>query len=357
MALTLLAFLVATCFVGGGIAAFVLFKQNAAPNHNAQSSQRIAEESQRAQELFSDAADALGRQRADLMRCEEDLETNPEGNAAEVRQTLQNLTQAQATQSLRKTTTELDATLRDYGDVASDVINGLFDYVRSITRVGQVFRRAEETDDAQTELLEMIRNIKLENCRLQAEAKRKETEIASLLGQVQKAKVDARVDSLTRLPNRRAWEEFAGATAGTRPDSYIALVDIDQFKVINDDQGHGAGDAVLQFLAKVLRETPGVHAYRSGGDEFTLLLDANSQTAAVGRLDAVREKLAAATIHHKDTRIKTTISIGVAAANDAKCLRDVADRADTALYAAKNSGRNCIQVYQADAKTTVNVSS
>jgi diguanylate cyclase (GGDEF)-like protein/PAS domain S-box-containing protein len=157
----------------------------------------------------------------------------------------------------------------------------------------------------------------------------------------------AQTDSLTGLPNRRAFDELLEASidnlpCGGEPFSLI-LLDIDHFKRVNDTYGHPAGDraliAVAQTLQARLRE--GDHAVRLGGDEFAIVARTrNPRDLAVQLLAAIR-----------DTRIDVgghlvcvTASAGTASAeNGANDPAGLIQGADHSLYRAKQRGRNCVE--------------
>lgn len=161
----------------------------------------------------------------------------------------------------------------------------------------------------------------------------------------------ARMDPLTGLLNRRGLEERMDieVTRALRRDSHLAVatVDIDNFKTVNDENGHEIGDRVLAWLGAVLaRQTRGTDvAARTGGDEFVVLLPETDATA--GRHFAERVRLAIAGADSQAERrrhgipegLDLTVSVGVsgASARDASTLLDAADRA---LYLAKDEGRD-----------------
>jgi diguanylate cyclase len=120
------------------------------------------------------------------------------------------------------------------------------------------------------------------------------------------------------------------------------MVDIDNFKTTNDARGHAVGDDVLRGVAAVLRECIGDHghAVRYGGDEFALALEVG-EPQALAIAESIRRQVgelsfvAAPGLH-------STVSLGVAAASPGMSLRRWMVAADTALYNAKDQGRNCV---------------
>lgn len=160
----------------------------------------------------------------------------------------------------------------------------------------------------------------------------------------------AECDPLTALANRRALERRAPAllsqVSEMRPGALV-LIDIDNFKLVNDLHGHGAGDRLLVMLSDLIREVlpDDALAARLGGDEFALLLnDANrQQVQALG--DTLRERFHAMTRREFDTPVSVTLSMGAALFRcPAQRLEGLVSRGDTALYEAKRGGRNQLRI-------------
>ncbi len=160
----------------------------------------------------------------------------------------------------------------------------------------------------------------------------------------------ATVDPLTGAYNRRAGDAVL-ATEFTRRDRLgapfaLLMLDIDDFKSINDRYGHQAGDAVLRTLVKTIRGVlRGIDVIvRWGGEEFLIVLPGSDAAAGVGAADRVRAAAAAMGVPAEDgSVIACTISIGVAVpAGDSAT--ELLRRADGALYAAKTAGRNRVEL-------------
>jgi diguanylate cyclase (GGDEF)-like protein len=127
------------------------------------------------------------------------------------------------------------------------------------------------------------------------------------------------------------------------------MIDLDHFKQVNDSYGHLNGDAVLAELATLLtaaaRESDVCARY--GGEEFGIILHETTETGARTLAERIRAKVAAATF---PGGLKLTISIGVAATAEPALFTSLMERADQALYAAKQNGRNQVRV--SDMKAT-----
>lgn len=159
----------------------------------------------------------------------------------------------------------------------------------------------------------------------------------------------ARIDELTGLSNRRAvmetleWQVAHSQRSGL--PLTVLLLDLDYFKRINDTWGHGAGDAVLRAFARLLMDVGREVDLcgRLGGEEFILMLP--DTTAEGGRAlgQRLREQLAGTTMAvAADQRITASLSGGLAALTDSDTVESLLKRADQALYAAKQSGRDRI---------------
>jgi diguanylate cyclase (GGDEF)-like protein len=151
---------------------------------------------------------------------------------------------------------------------------------------------------------------------------------------------EARRDALTGLPNRRAFEERLAACDG---ETAVALIDVDDFKEVNDRHGHAAGDAVLRQIARIaqraLRASDDV--YRLGGDELALVV-AGTAAEAARLVERIRE----AVLNVGRAGPLPTLSAGVAAfPRDAGRVEELLERADAALYAAKRAGKNRVAAY------------
>jgi len=157
---------------------------------------------------------------------------------------------------------------------------------------------------------------------------------------------EAYTDTLTGLPNRRRFdEEFARAFGSSQRRSSplsIALIDIDRFKQYNDHFGHQAGDAALRRIAQAIAESVGRSgdvAARYGGEEFVVILEETTRSGAVGVGERIRTTVLAAGIPASNGR-PLTVSVGVAARLPGSTAEELLREADSALYEAKNAGRN-----------------
>jgi diguanylate cyclase (GGDEF)-like protein len=128
-----------------------------------------------------------------------------------------------------------------------------------------------------------------------------------------------------------------------RPVSLV-LFDIDHFKSVNDSYGHLGGDRVLMSIARALKDNvrESDMPCRYGGDEFLVLLAGMDGRAAAVMAERMRTSISATPVSHGDTQIAVTVSIGVTSAipDESANLEALIERADRALYAAKQAGRD-----------------
>lgn len=187
----------------------------------------------------------------------------------------------------------------------------------------------------------------------QAEAamERSQTETEQLRENLAKARMEADIDHLTRLPNRRAFERRL-VTSVERAKSRgeplcVAFCDVDHFKAINDNHGHDAGDRVLCAIANILSENASDQCFvaRHGGEEFVVLFYGLDKDAAWRKLDGIRRAQAAKQLMNRESGRpfgKITFSGGIAEIKEGSDPRAALADADAALYQAKESGRNQI---------------
>jgi diguanylate cyclase (GGDEF)-like protein len=160
----------------------------------------------------------------------------------------------------------------------------------------------------------------------------------------------ARTDPLTGAMNRRAMEDTA-LRETTRSIRYghlpcMIVLDIDDFKHINDTRGHAAGDAVLQALVNQIKPMMRVNDVlaRTGGEEFTILLPNTTASAGIVAAERVRQSVEALEVPFEDEPIRFTISAGVAQLDPAQGgWEGMMRRADAAMYEAKENGRNTVR--------------
>lgn len=156
----------------------------------------------------------------------------------------------------------------------------------------------------------------------------------------------ANTDELTGLPNRRHFLELVRREM-VRSRRFgkslcVAMVDLDDFKKVNDTHGHGVGDLALQHVARTvtgLRRAVDV-AGRLGGEEFCILFPEARLEAGLAAAQRVVRGLADSVLEHEGLRLRLTVSMGLAEYAEGESLDELLRRSDEALYEAKRSGKN-----------------
>ncbi|WP_440903884.1 diguanylate cyclase [Catenovulum sp. SX2] len=164
----------------------------------------------------------------------------------------------------------------------------------------------------------------------------------------------SRTDGLTKVSNRRYWEERFRIEFETAQryehDLSLIMFDLDKFKRINDEYGHQAGDLVLvkatELVQQILRK--GDLLGRYGGEEFGIILPNTAEKGAFELAERIRSQFSLLTMQHDNRSINATMSMGICQF-DSRFTRfeDMVTRADLALYQSKREGRNQVTIYQA----------
>lgn len=162
---------------------------------------------------------------------------------------------------------------------------------------------------------------------------------------LQVAEHQALVDPVTGIANRRALNGFLEDLLQADPDASasLMLLDIDHFKRFNDTYGHQTGDDVLHWVAQQLNnafDDAGMVA-RYGGEEFAVVFRGQDLQSCANRADQERAALGERDFINGDRKLRITCSAGMAEWDHRESLEDWIERADTALYAAKDQNRNC----------------
>jgi diguanylate cyclase len=170
--------------------------------------------------------------------------------------------------------------------------------------------------------------------------------VGELEAEMKRLSDEVSTDQLTQIANRRGLLQAFEAECA-RLDRHggilaVGLLDIDNFKRLNDELGHGVGDEALKSLAdvvvKALRPTDLVARY--GGEEFVVLLPATTLVEAEQILTRLQRSLTGGLFMHESQQVFVTFSAGVTAYRPAERIEDALERADQALYEAKRTGKN-----------------
>ncbi|MEE9492052.1 MAG: GGDEF domain-containing protein [Gammaproteobacteria bacterium] len=233
-------------------------------------------------------------------------------------------------------------------------VEGISDCMREASEIGQLkdavesqlesvvghmnrFRDIEDQRDAQNqrELQDMSQQLEI-----------MEEESKLLRQQVMHERKQATTDVLTQIPNRLAFEQRFEQEVASYKTSATPLVlllwDVDHFKHVNDDFGHAAGDKVLKILAGILhRNIRGTDfTARLGGEEFVMLMSGSPIDSCLAVANKLRSLIRQMGFHFRGKEVVVTASCGLTEYRQGESLAKLLDRADRALYRAKEQGRN-----------------
>jgi diguanylate cyclase len=220
-----------------------------------------------------------------------------------------------------------------------------------------------ELNQLLTEVMRETRNIQASALRSRDElvATRKEVDVAQerikhLEAELEQASEKVREDQLTGTLNRRglddAFEREAARTERQKSPLCLALLDIDNFKQLNDTHGHQAGDDALVYLVAMVKDTirPNDVVARYGGEEFLILLPDTGLDEAVAVIARLQRNLTKNFFLHDNNRLLITFSAGVAQRMPGEAREALVARADKTLYRAKQAGKNRVLAAQTKSK-------
>ena len=173
--------------------------------------------------------------------------------------------------------------------------------------------------------------------------------ITKLTKQVRSLEETSNLDSLTKIFNRRALTSYLSKVCSKKEISYelhLLVLDIDDFKIINDKHGHLAGDKILIFIANILRKTlrDGDKVFRYGGEEFIIILNRIDEEHCKKITQRLLKLVSENKLIYKGVSLNVTMSIGATKLKNNDTMETLISRADKALYIAKENGKNQMQV-------------
>jgi len=246
-----------------------------------------------------------------------------------------------------------DGLLGDYQGVLSDTLARVGIEGANIADMGAQLTERENDMTAvlRTELTARVNELVEANSGLRRDLASAQERLAVQCATLQRLSAESRHDCLTQLPNRRAFEERLVELFGRHQrygeEFVMVIFDVDKFKSFNDNYGHAAGDAVLAAIAKVVSERRRSTDFvaRIGGEEFALLLTHTTLGKAEQCVAGYRKAIEFTTVQTNGQRLCVTASFGAAEVLPGENACDLKERADRALYAAKDSGRNCARFH------------
>ena len=246
--------------------------------------------------------------------------------------------------------TELRAFACQLHDLLASVAGDVDAHQVQIRRVNENLSSvgSEDTGGPLTDaILRLVARITRINEKLQGRLKSSEGKLQEQADLIRFHLEESRTDPLTQLPNRRAFDNEINRRINEwhrrKTPCGLMMVDVDHFKAVNDCHGHPFGDRALQAIADVLVNTVRDMdiVTRFGGEEFAIVLPATDQTGAMVATERVRLAVEALAIETSEATVRITVSLGLTVT----CEEDddqesLLARADEALYASKQTGRN-----------------
>ena len=263
-------------------------------------------------------------------------------------------------QSLSEAKTTLKSLMATFIDRLGEITESTGDYHQKIEGYSKKIGKSNNL----TELSHLLEDIMQDTRVIQASALRSHEELVGTRKQVQEAEAKIRKlelelaqiselvhqDQLTGALNRHGLDE-AFEREATRADRShtpvcVALLDIDNFKRLNDTMGHQAGDQALVHLSQVIKEAlrPSDAVARYGGEEFIIVLPGIGLEEATATVERLQRELTKKFFLHANDRVLITFSAGVALRSPQEPQEDVIGRADRAMYKAKHTGKNRVIV-------------
>lgn len=220
--------------------------------------------------------------------------------------------------------------------------------VKPILRESDLLERKDEVGQLSRAIVDMATEMERYHHYLEHEVDKRTHELQQAREYAEQLAI---TDDLTGLPNRRAFfkyaEEALSQASTTGQAITVIMIDIDHFKKVNDTFGHSAGDKVLLSLAEILKSSlrPSDLPARIGGEEFAVVLIDTDLLSGMKVAEKLREKIDTSEILHEGNVIQTTASFGVAESHTTATLfSELLNKADKALYQAKETGRNKVVV-------------
>ena len=181
------------------------------------------------------------------------------------------------------------------------------------------------------------------------EVKKANKIISQLSNQIKTLESTSNLDPLTKVFNRRALDTYLRNICSSKRAHYqihLLMIDIDDFKLINDKYGHIAGDKVLILLSNIIRKTlrDGDKIFRYGGEEFVIVLNRIDNRECFNISNRLLALIRGNKMIYKGNSLNITVSVGATRFNPGDEPESLIDRADKALYKAKHNGKNQIQM-------------
>lgn len=254
---------------------------------------------------------------------------------------------------LGKNVLEIRELLLRLADIVGSTENASGEAAQAFTSAKKIIHRVDsiqpsDLGEAQRILIQEIDRVLQSNAKLHSELDRANQGIVEQRRQIEELRLQARIDALTRIPNRAAFDErlieYIGLLERSKLAFTLLLLDIDHFKLVNDAHGHINGDRILRGVAARITDSirGNDFAARYVGEEFAVILPGTQLSEALMVAERVRQDIAKTNFRMDDQVVKMTVSGGLAQCVPGMKPDQIVAAADAALYQAKKDGRNRI---------------
>lgn len=259
---------------------------------------------------------------------------------------------ARADQAVAQARTGLLALLQNVQKIVVDLGSDSEGFGTRLREFGDAITATDSIDVIQQQvdlMAKQVSGMRSSMSHLSTELTANQSEVARLTDELQRLRDDAMTDALSGLLNRRGFDRaLAALESGAnrdQPPFSLVMIDIDHFKRVNDNFGHLTGDRVIQGIAALLRACVKGNdtLARYGGEEFAVLLPATTMTGALTVAEQIRSTIQRARIRRMNSEevvTQLTVSAGVGQFRRGEEVEQLVQRTDSALYLAKQSGRN-----------------
>lgn len=233
-----------------------------------------------------------------------------------------------------------------YKDIAKESLES---YSDTSSKIGELAQLQQETilecNESRIDIEKITAKFSDIQSHMEMEVKKANSIISELTSRVKQLEETSNLDALTKVFNRRALDSYLEDVfkSKSHKDFHLLMLDIDNFKHINDTYGHVVGDKILIFIAALLRKTlrDSDRIFRYGGEEFAIMLDRSTNEQAKVIANRLLTLIKTNNLIYLGKKIEVTASIGMTSLNqEDKNADELLQRADKALYISKESGKN-----------------
>lgn len=261
----------------------------------------------------------------------------------------------EASKRVQEMASEVSAMLRDAGTAHKE-------YNKTLIKQSDTLSSSNDLSEMKKMVASLVKDTRKmidDNQKLEDRLHQSSAELQQMRQDMQSLRVEAMTDTLTGIPNRKAFDAELRSRAAEATDKNrslsLLMIDIDYFKIFNDTFGHQVGDQVLRLVAKTIADTLRSNDIlaRYGGEEFSIISSSTKLRDAEKLAERIREKIATKDIINQSKNEKLgrlSVSLGVAQFEPGEPLAQLIERADRALYKAKAAGRNAVICIEYDKK-------